>query len=144
MPTCPACGFVAYNDPKVAAGVIIEHTGRIALLQRAGEPARGRWTFPGGYVDRGEPVPVAAAREAREEVGLQVRVGALVGVYSSQGDPVVLIVYRGEVAGGQFRPGPEAEQVGWLLPGELPWEELAFPSTVAAFTDYLKGAPAQT
>lgn len=136
LPVCPRCGWVVYADPKVAAATIIEERGRVLLLRRAIEPARGRWTFPGGYVDRGEPVPEAAAREAFEEAGVEVAVGGLLGVYSRRGEPVVLIVYRARVTAGQPRPGAEALEVRWAVPEEIPWTELAFPSTAAALTDW--------
>ena len=87
LPVCPRCGQVVYADPKLAAGTVIEDGGRILLLRRAISPARGLWTFPGGYVDRGEPVAEAAAREAHEEAGVTVTVGELLGVYSARGRP---------------------------------------------------------
>ena len=136
LPTCPRCGWVVYADPKVAAGAIIEADGRVLLLRRGIEPARGRWTFPGGYVDRGEPVPAAAAREAHEETGVRVAVGELLGVYSRRGDPVVLIVYRARVTAGEPRLGPETLELRWVEPEGIPWDELAFPTTAAALTDW--------
>ena len=79
LPACPACDHIAYLDPKVAAGVIFTLNGELVLLKRGIEPSVGKWVFPGGYVDRGEPVPVAAAREAREEVGMEIAVEDLIG-----------------------------------------------------------------
>ncbi len=136
LPVCPRCGAVVYADPKVAAGTIIEAGGRVLLLRRGIEPARDRWTFPGGYVDRGEPVPEAAAREACEETGVEVAVGDLLGVYSRRGDPVVLVVYCAHVTAGEPRIGPEALELCWVEPERIPWEKLAFPSTAAALTDW--------
>src|SRR5262245_30202621 len=70
---CPRCGFVFYIDPKIAVGTIIRsQNGRIVLVRRSIEPGYGKWVFPGGYVDRGEPLTMAALREAREECGLDV------------------------------------------------------------------------
>src|SRR3712207_9407696 len=72
---CATCGFVLYLDPKVAVGTIISVAdGRLVLVRRAIEPGYGLWVFPGGYVDRGEPILEAAVREAREESGLDVRI----------------------------------------------------------------------
>ena len=136
LPVCPRCGQVVYADPKLAAGTVIEDGGRILLLRRAISPARGLWTFPGGYVDRGEPVAEAAAREAHEEAGVTVTVGELLGVYSARGVPVVLIVYRARIKAGTPQAGPEALELRWVEPESIPWEGLAFPSTATALTDW--------
>ena len=72
--------------PKVAVGTIIGMPdGRIVLVRRAIEPGHGLWVFPGGYVDRGEDVRLAAVREAREEAGIDIRLDGLVGIYSYPG-----------------------------------------------------------
>ena len=80
---CARCGFILYLDPKVAVGTVITTADeRIVLVRRAIEPGYGLWVFPGGYVDRGEEITVAAVREAREEAGLQVRLDGLINIYS--------------------------------------------------------------
>ncbi len=62
---CARCGFVFYLDPKIAVGTIIRsENDRLVLVRRAIEPGYGKWVFPGGYVDRGEPLTSAAVREA--------------------------------------------------------------------------------
>ena len=69
-PVCSACGAVFFLDPKVVAGVITELDGRVVMIRRNLEPGLGRWTFPAGFVDRGEVVEEAAAREVKEETGV--------------------------------------------------------------------------
>jgi ADP-ribose pyrophosphatase YjhB (NUDIX family) len=133
---CPACGFVFYLNPKVVAGTIPADDGRVLLLRRGIEPARGRWTFPGGFVDWGETVPGAALRETLEETGLRVELDGLVGVYSYADSPVI-VVYRARVVGGRLAGSHEGQEVAWLRPDEIPWEHLAFPSTRAALQDFL-------
>src|SRR5256885_16631705 len=87
-----ACGFVFYLDPKIAVGTIITtESGRLVLVRRAIEPGYGKWVFPGGYVDRGEPLTAAAIREAREECGLAGRLDALVNIYSYAGRRPVIV-----------------------------------------------------
>jgi ADP-ribose pyrophosphatase YjhB (NUDIX family) len=133
---CTACDFVFFLDPKVATGCIVEPAGRIVLLRRAIEPGYGKWVFPGGYVDRGERVEEAAVREMEEECRLRVRLTSLVGVYSYPGRPVVVVVYAGEVVGGQLEAADEALEARTFAPAEIPWAELAFTSTYDALADY--------
>ena len=136
---CLVCRFVFYLDPKVAVGAICRKDGKIVLLRRAIEPARGKWVFPGGYVDRGESLEDAARREAREEIGAEVRLTGLVNVYSYTGRPVIVVVYEAEVVGGEIRGGEEALEVRSFEPGEIPWDGLAFRSTREALQEFLRG-----
>jgi ADP-ribose pyrophosphatase YjhB (NUDIX family) len=125
-PVCTACGQVAYLDPKLAVAVLIARDGRI-LLGKRGPGAResGKWSFPAGFVERGERVERAAAREAREETGLDIVVGNLIGLYSSDGETVVLAVYEAAATVGEPRAGDDLTEVGWFATSDLP--ELAFP-----------------
>jgi len=134
---CSACGFVFYLTPKVVAGTIPVEDGRILLARRNIDPSKGKWTFPGGFVDWGETVTGAALRETLEETGLRVDLDGLVGVYSYADAPVVIVVYRARVAGGTLRLNHETQELTWLTPGEIPWGDLAFPSTEQALRDFL-------
>jgi ADP-ribose pyrophosphatase YjhB (NUDIX family) len=134
---CSKCQFVFFLDPKVAACTIIHLENGIVLLQRGIEPGYGKWVFPGGYVDRGETVPDAAVREAWEEVNLRVRLLSLLGLYSYRQSPVVVVVYLAESMGGNLKAADEALDVKLFPQTEIPWEELAFPSTHEALRDYV-------
>jgi len=139
-PVCTRCGFVYYLDPKVAVGTIIKATSdRLVLVRRAIEPGYGRWVFPGGYVDRGEPLPVAAVREAREECGLDVRLDGLVNIYSYAGRTPVIIVYAATAVGGTLCADDECLETAEFDVSAIPWDNLAFPSTRDALKDYLAG-----
>lgn len=134
---CQACGFIFYQDPKVAACTIPVLDGRVVLVRRAINPGRGLWVFPGGYMDRDETVEAAAVRETLEEVNLQVRVTGLVGVYSYR-TGVVVIVYHVDVLGGELQTDHESLEVRTFSPKEIPWDQLAFPSTRDALQDFLR------
>ena len=119
-PRCPECGRVIYYDPKLAATVVVERDDRVLMVRRAIQPGIGLWSLPGGYVDRGEVVEVAAAREVLEETGLEVDVTGLVGVFSQEGQPVILVTYDSRISGGRTAAGPEIQEVGFFPPEELP------------------------
>lgn len=125
-PVCTVCGRVAYLDPKLAVAVLIMREGMV-LLGRRGPGTRepGKWSFPAGFVERGEQVEAAAAREAREETGLAVVIGDLIGLFSSEGEPVVLAVYAADSAAGEPVANDDLTEVGWFALSDLP--ELAFP-----------------
>jgi 8-oxo-dGTP diphosphatase len=88
------------RNPVPTVDIIIEYDGGIVLVERR-NPPHG-WALPGGFVDYGESVEAAAAREAREETGLELRDLAQFHVYSDPGrDPrmhtmTTVFVARGE------------------------------------------------
>ncbi len=119
-PTCPNCGFIHYLDPKVAVAVILGDDRGVLLGRRCVDPAAA-WSFPAGYVNRGEVLEEAAVREVLEEFNVAVRLTGLVGVYSERGDPVVLVVYAGEIdAGAPIPDGHEVSEVRCFPLDELP------------------------
>ena len=133
-----ACAFVFFLDPKIATGVVFSYDGGILLVQRAIHPRYGKWVFPGGYVDRGETLEAAALREVQEESGLVVRLTRLLGAYSFPDNPVIVVAYAGDVTGGSLKIDDESLAVRSFPPAEIPWDQLAFPSTVQVLKDYLK------
>jgi ADP-ribose pyrophosphatase YjhB (NUDIX family) len=135
-PTCPSCGFVFFANPGVgAASVIRDEAGRVLLAQRGrGQFGAGGWCFPCGYVEWGEDVRDAAARETLEEVGLVVRVGAVVQVVSNfhdPGKPTIGVWFAAERVDPDAVPvaGDDAVAVGWFDPASPP--PLAFPTDAA-------------
>ena len=128
--TNAACGFVFYLDPKIAVGTIIRSAGdRIVLVKRAIEPGYGKWVFPGGYVDRGEEITLAAIREAREEAGLDVRLDHLINIYSYAGRAPVIVVYAATRMSGELAVDDESLESARVHLDEIPWDDLAFRST---------------
>ena len=134
---CAACGHRAFYNPKPVASTILrdpDDPDQIWLLRRGFDPGAGRWTFPGGFVDLGESVEEAAHREALEEVGVDITINKLLGVYSRPHDRIVLIVFDA-IAHATPSTSPEATEVRAFTAQTLPWDELAFWSTTAALRD---------
>ncbi len=129
-PVCPACNWIHFADPKVAAAVLVEQDGRVLLVRRANEPFRGLWTLPAGFVDADEDPASAAARECLEETGLTVRVTRVLEVVAGREHPRgadFVIVYAAEVESGNLRAGDDADAVNWFDKSDLP--PLAFKAT---------------
>ena len=124
-PYCPACGYVVFLDPKVAAVALVVDGDGLVMVKRGVEPQYGKWAFPSGYVDRGEVVEDAAKREVKEETGLDVELDQLIGVYSLEGSPVVLVVYSSHIIGGCVAVGHDALDVKTFTLDEMP--VLPFP-----------------
>ncbi|MDQ3924237.1 MAG: NUDIX domain-containing protein [Actinomycetota bacterium] len=122
----------------MVAAAIFEIDGGIVLTQRDIEPGYGKWTFPGGFVERGERAEAAAEREALEEAGLEIEAGEIVGLYSYEDQVPVIAVFSGRVTGGEPTPLDETMAVKVFLRDGLPWSEMAFPSTEHALKDYLR------
>jgi len=135
---CGRCGFVFYLGPKLVAGAIAELDGGIVLIQRSIEPGYGRWTFPGGFVERGEVAESAAARETLEETGLEIEVGGIVGLYTYEGQIPAIAVFAARVLRGVGSPLDETLDVKGFPRDGLPWSEMAFQSTERALKDYLR------
>ena len=129
-PTCPACGWVYFSDPKVAVAALVEKEGKVLLVRRASQPQRGKWTLPAGFVDAGEDPARAAERECKEETGLEVRVTSLLDVIAGrehERGADIFIIYRAELVGGTLAAGDDADRAEFFPYDQLP--ELAFKTT---------------
>lgn len=135
---CGECGFVFYQGPKLVASAIFELDGGIVLIQRSIEPGYGLWTFPGGFVELGERAEAAAERESLEECGIEIAAGEIIGLYSYRDSVPAIAVYAADAVGGSPEPRDETLAVRSFARDELPWCELAFPSTEHALKDYLR------
>jgi len=125
---CETCGFINYVNPKIVAGAVIHHDGRILMCRRAIEPRRGFWTIPAGYMEENETAEAAARREAREEACADIVLEGLLAVYSIPRISQVQLIFRARLAEPRFAAGAESLEVALLDWDEVPWPELAFPS----------------
>lgn len=136
---CAACSYIHYLNPKIVAGTIPVQDGSVWLLRRGIQPRLGAWTFPAGFMEMGETVPQAAARETLEELNLEVDVGRLVGIYSRAEMATVHIVYVATPLGIPS-VGSEALEIGLFETGMIPWDDLAFAATRDALRDWVSAS----
>lgn len=137
---CTACGLVYHLNPAVAVAVFAARDdGRALFIRRSREPARGRWAPPGGFIDVGETAEAAAAREAREEVGLVVQELRFLGSWPNRYAfreveyPVLDLFFAARAANpADAAPREEAEEVAWLHPRDVDPSTMAFPSMASA------------
>lgn len=88
--TCVACGYALFVNARPTGSLIVHDGHRFLALKRAREPQAGLWEVPGGFCDGWEEPAAAAAREGREELGVDVTMGDFVGMYLGAYD------YQGE------------------------------------------------
>ena len=127
--TCTKCDFIFFLNPKLVVVVVISYEGKLLLGKRNINPGKGKWSFVSGYVNRGEAVEDAAIREVKEETNLDVRLEKLIGVYSANGNPNVLVVYQASIVNNELSSltaqDEEVSELTLFSLEELP--ELAFP-----------------
>ncbi len=123
---CDECGEIHYQNPKIVAGTIPEHEGRILLCRRAIEPRYGYWTLPAGFMENDESTSQAAARETLEEAGANIEMGEPFTLISVPRVNQVHLYYRARLRNLEFKPGEETLEVALMAEGEIPWQEIAF------------------
>ncbi|GAB2953589.1 hypothetical protein GCM10027280_47510 [Micromonospora polyrhachis] len=142
--SCAACGYQLFINARPTGGVIVldghPDDRRFLALKRAAQPQAGRWELPGGFCDGWEHPAEAAVREAREELGVEVELGDLVGMYLGgydfQGEtlPVLDVFFLARIATGEITLNPsESSDMKWFPLAEPP--PLAFSTMDRAVRD---------
>lgn len=135
---CTVCKVVHYENPRIIAGCVPEWQGRILLCKRAIEPRRGFWTIPAGFMENGEAVQDAAARESMEEALARVEIGSLLAIVNVLRAHQVHMMFRARLLDTDFGVGPESLDVALYEASEIPWGDIAFPSVEFALRCYLE------
>ncbi len=137
--SCPACGFVAYVNPRLVVSTLpVTDEGEVILLRRGIEPGYGAWAQPGGFLEIDETATEGAVRETLEETGLIVEPTRVVGLYSRPQAAIVVVAWEARIVGGQAGPTPESLEVRPFAPSAIPWPQLAFQTTTWALRDWVR------
>ncbi len=149
---CPGCEHWQWSNPKPCAGVLIEHKGKVLLLYRAFEPWKDHWDIPGGFCDGGEHPDDAAVREVKEELGLDIALTGLLGMWMDtygvdEHAESTLNIYYLARWGHDKAPSitldfHEASRTEWFGPDEIP-NGVAFPghqpAVIATWAQVFRG-----
>lgn len=146
---CTGCGREHHEHPLIVVTAFIAWEQSLLWVRRAIEPKRGLWAIPGGYLEQGEPLREGAARELREEAGVQVdpegltlyMMGTLTFINQ------LYVGFRARVEEPVCVAGPESLECGFYDRQHCPWEDVAYPevndSIVQAYDDLASGQFAQ-
>ena len=133
---CGDCKQIFYSNPKIVAGAVLVWQQRILLAKRSIQPRRGLWTLPAGFMENGETMANAAARECHEEALARPASLELYGLFDLPHINQVYVMYHGELHQGQFGVGEESLETRLYSEAEIPWKELAFPIVIKTLKRY--------
>lgn len=135
---CGSCGVIHYENPRMVCGCLIEHEGQVLLCRRAIEPAVGQWTPPAGFLELGEGLQAAALRETWEEARAKPVITAPLAFLDLPHIGQSYALFRARLDTPEFAAGPESQEVQLFNPGDIPWDEVAFPVHVYALRFFLE------
>ena len=133
-----SCGTVHYQNPRLVVGCVPDYEGKILLCRRGIEPRRGFWTVPAGFMENGETLQQGAARETWEEALAKVEIGSLLTVVHVLQAQQVHVFFRARLREPEFGAGPESLESVLVDPKDIPWSDIAFPSTDYTLKRYLE------
>ncbi|NNF51126.1 MAG: NUDIX hydrolase [Gammaproteobacteria bacterium] len=135
---CTGCGTIHYRNPLIVVGAIPVWEGKILLCRRSIEPRKGYWTLPAGFMENDESMQEGAARETREEALADIEVGELFATVNVIHVNQVHIMFLARMLSPEHGPGEESLESELLLPADIPWADLAFPSISFTLERYLQ------
>ncbi len=134
--SCPACGTIHYENPKLVVGCIPEWEDKVLLCKRAIEPRHGFWTLPAGFMENGESTWEGAVRETLEEAGARVEILHLYSLINLPDISQVYLMFRARLLDLNFIAGEESLEVKLFSEAEIPWNDLAFSTIRASLQRY--------
>jgi ADP-ribose pyrophosphatase YjhB (NUDIX family) len=136
--SCPNCGYICYVNPRLVVTTLpITESGEVMLIRRGIEPGYNMWAQPGGFLEIDETVRQAAIRETLEETGLDVELGAILGLYSRIPAAIVVVAYEARIVGGEPQVTHESLETRPFAADRIPWDEIAFETSVRALRDWV-------
>ena len=136
---CAACGYVMYENPTPVVLVVVEAEGRMLLIRRALDPYKGCWAVPGGFVEKGESVTIAAVRELEEETGIRISEDDLIPLFVSSvvSTNQIYITFRTHLKQpAEMILGAEAIEGGWFSRDDFPQQDFWLPKLLSAVYDF--------
>ncbi len=133
---CDTCGHIQYDNPKIVVGAVCDWEGRVLLCRRDIDPRSGYWTLPAGYLELEETPVEGALREAREEAEADLEIDQLLAIYHVRRLSQIQLIYRARLLSAEVAAGHETREVGLFAWGEIPWDDIAFPTVHWALRDW--------
>lgn len=142
---CMLCGHREYINPKAANGVILENEkGEILLVKRKGDPKKGYYDVPGGFIDAYETLETSVKREIKEELGLEIEMTQIIDGYSDTylfdgiEYPTLNIMVAAKIISGEPTPSDDIDGYQYFSKEEVLKQKIAFPTVTQGIKDYLK------
>lgn len=135
---CDSCDTIHYSNPNIVTGCLPIWEDKVLLCKRAIEPRKGYWNVPAGYMENGETVEAGAQREVWEEAEAKVNILGVLVLYSIPQINQVYIHFLGELQNLNYGVGEESLEVQLFAEEDIPWKDMAFPSSVFALKRYFE------
>lgn len=141
--TCPQCQFTLYENQNATASAVVIYDQKLLLVKRARDPYKGKWDFPGGFVEVNEHPQKAVVREVQEELGVSCHVNKIFGVYG----PTTYIYQQKEnincdlyylvtLDSFELKPADDVADFSWFTIDAIPPDEkIAFPVQLELLRD---------
>ncbi|MDZ7798740.1 MAG: NUDIX domain-containing protein [Patescibacteria group bacterium] len=139
---CPRCGYVQYNNPAPTVTGLFKKDNKYLFSQRAIEPLKNYWDFPGGFIESFEPPKKALKREMKEELTVAITKADFFGVYIdkyfyNEKDQSTLNLYYLVKYQGHLKPKDDVKAIEWFTLDNLP-EKIAFKHIYQVIKDLKK------